>query len=131
MTAEAGLVPCAETGIRQTFLRPSPRDACQARITSNPVNSPWEPALGCSDTAARPVIPVSQRSRSRISSWYPVAWSGGAKGCRSASSGHDNGTISAVAFNFIVHEPSGIMEWASERSRASRRRRNRSISCSV
>ena len=40
-----------------------------------------------------------------------------------ANSGQEIGNISAVAFSFIVQEPSGIMEWQSERSRASSRRR--------
>ena len=39
------------------------------------------------------------------------------------NSGHEMGNISAVAFNFIVHEPRGIIERVSERSRDSSRRR--------
>jgi hypothetical protein len=31
--------------------------------------------------------------------------------------GHEIGNISAVAFNFIMHDPSGIIEVVSERSR--------------
>ena len=51
--------------------------------------------------------------------WYPAAWSRGTKGCRLASSGQDTGSISLVAFSFIVQEPSAIMECASDRSRFS------------
>jgi hypothetical protein len=50
-----------------------------------------------------------------------VVWCGGAKGWRNATSGQVTGTISVVALSFIVHEPSGIMEVVSDRSRASRR----------
>ena len=35
------------------------------------------------------------------------------------NSGQEIGNISADAFNFIVHDPSGIIEWQSERSRDS------------
>jgi hypothetical protein len=46
----------------------------------------------------------------------------GANGCSRAHLGQLIGTISAVPFSFMVHEPSGIMEWVSDRSRASSRR---------
>jgi hypothetical protein len=36
--------------------------------------------------------------------------------------GHEMGNISLVALSFIVHEPSEIIEWQSERSFASSRR---------
>jgi hypothetical protein len=44
---------------------------------------------------------------------------GGANGCSPATSGQVTGSISTVAFSFMVHEPSGIMEWVSDRSRDS------------
>ena len=47
----------------------------------------------------------------------------GRKRMQFANSGHETGNISAVAFSFIVHEPSGIIEVVSERSRDSSRRR--------
>ena len=50
--ALAGLVPCADSGMRQILRWPSPRDACQARIASSPAYSPWLPALGCRLTPA-------------------------------------------------------------------------------
>ena len=62
MTALAGLVPWADCGIKHTVRCASFRDACQARITSSPVYSPCEPALGWSDTAWKPVISASERS---------------------------------------------------------------------
>jgi hypothetical protein len=39
--------------------------------------------------------------------------------------------ISAVAFSFIVHEPSGIIARSSARSRSARRRMYRVISASA
>ena len=65
MTALAGLVPCAEAGISTTSRWPSPRAWWYARITARPANSPCAPELGCSDTAAKPVISHSAASSSR------------------------------------------------------------------
>ena len=62
ITALAGLVPCADIGMRHTVRWPSPRAIWYARITSRPANSPCEPALGCSETRANPVISASQPS---------------------------------------------------------------------
>ena len=62
ITALAGLVPCADCGIRQTVRCVSPRDSWYARITSSPVYSPCEPAFGCSETAGNPVISASAAS---------------------------------------------------------------------
>ena len=59
ITALAGLVPCADCGMRQTSRCASPRARWYARITSRPAYSPCEPAFGCSDTAAKPVISAS------------------------------------------------------------------------
>jgi hypothetical protein len=89
-------------------------------MASRPAYSPCEPALGCNDTASKPVISASARSRFRNSSWYPCACSSGANGCSRPNSGQVTGNISAVAFNFIVQLPSGIIECVSERSRDSR-----------
>ena len=50
--ALAGFVPCALSGIRQMFRRPSPRDSWKALMTSSPAYSPWLPALGCRLTPA-------------------------------------------------------------------------------
>jgi len=44
----------------------------------------------------------------------------GAKGWMLASSGQVMGTISELAFSFMVHEPRAIMECTSDRSRFSR-----------
>ncbi len=69
IAALAGFVPWAEVGMRQTLRCSSPRDACQARMTSMPVYSPWDPAFGCNEIAAKPVISASQVSRSLKSFW--------------------------------------------------------------
>jgi hypothetical protein len=65
MTALAGLVPCADCGMRQTVRCVSPRDRWYAAIVSSPAYSPCEPAFGCSDTAWKPVISASAASRLR------------------------------------------------------------------
>jgi len=109
ITALAGFVPWAEAGMRHTFRSWSPRLSCHFRMTSRPAYSPWLPALGCSDTAAKPVISASIRSSSRKSCRYPSVCSGGAKGCRREKPGNVTGIISAVAFSFIVQLPSGII----------------------
>ncbi len=49
-TAEAALVPWALEGIRHTSRAWSSRDRCHPRMASSPASSPWEPALGWSDT---------------------------------------------------------------------------------
>ncbi len=64
------------------------------------------------------------------SSREPAVWSSGAKGWRSANSGHVTGTISVVALSFIVQLPRGIMVRSSARSRSARRRSSRSMSVS-
>ena len=43
------------------------------------------------------------------------------------NSGQVTGSISEAAFSFMVHEPKGIIEWQSERSRDSSRLIKRSI----
>jgi hypothetical protein len=50
--ALAGLVPCADSGIRQTLRWLWPLASCQAWIASRPAYSPCEPALGCRLTPA-------------------------------------------------------------------------------
>ena len=52
MAALAALVPWAEAGIRQIRRWSSPRLAWKAWMASRPASSPWDPALGCTDTAS-------------------------------------------------------------------------------
>src|SRR5256885_5583061 len=109
MTAPAGFVPCAEVGIKQILRWASPRDGRYSRIASNPAYSPCDPAFGCNETAANPVISASHFSSCENSSAYPRVCSDGANGCIRENSGQVTGNISLVALSFIVHEPSGIM----------------------
>ena len=92
----AGLVPCADGGIRQTSRWP-----CAARLvvargsTSSPAYSPCEPAFGCSDTAAKPVISASHASScSNISLVALASAPRGANGCSWPNSGQVTGIIS-------------------------------------
>ena len=62
---------------------------------------------------------------------YPCACERGANGCSFPNCGQVTGTISAVAFSFIVQDPSAIIEWVSDRSRDSSNRMYRSISVSL
>ena len=54
-----------------------------------------------------------------MSSLYPSVCSAGAKGWMLANSGQVIAAISAVAFSFIVQEPSGIIERLSAMSLSS------------
>src|SRR3954469_8836315 len=130
ITALAGLVPWADWGIRQVVRCDSSLERWYARMTSSPAYSPWEPAFGCRDTAAKTVISASWYSSWLNSNWYPAAWSRGANGWSRLNSRQLTGIISVVALSFIVQEPSGIMAEVSERSRASSRLMYRSISVS-
>merc|ERR1719502_1938299 len=110
MTADAGFVPCALTGMRQMLRWPSPMDCWYARIARRPAYSPDAPELGWTETASKPVILQRSAFRDAIISTYPSVWSRGAKGCTSENSGHVMGIISAVALSFIVQEPNEIIE---------------------
>ena len=50
--ADAGLVPCALSGIRQMLRWPSPRDRWYSRMASSPAYSPCAPEFGCRLTAS-------------------------------------------------------------------------------
>ena len=121
IAADAGLVPCAEAGIRMVVLYPCPRLWWYARMVIRPVYSPDAPDSGCSEQPAKPVMAARSCSSSRIISRYPSVCEAGAKGCMLVNSASDRGIISTAAFSFMVHEPSGIMLSASEISLLSRR----------
>ena len=53
-------------------------------------------------------------------SFHPSAWCSGTKGWIEHSCGHDTGASSDTELSFIVHEPSGIIEWFSAMSLRSR-----------
>src|SRR6056300_1017267 len=128
--ALAGFVPCAELGIKQTFLFLSPLFSWYFFITIKPANSPWAPALGCNDTPEKPVIDLSQFFKSVNKVLYPSICSTGAKGCGSENSLQVTGIISATAFNFIVHEPKAIIDLLRAISASSNFLRYLSISVS-
>mmetsp|Transcript_75958 Transcript_75958/g.183653 ORF Transcript_75958/g.183653 Transcript_75958/m.183653 type:complete len:234 (-) Transcript_75958:1843-2544(-) len=56
MAADAGLVPCALTGMRHLLRWPCPVERRYSRMASSPAYSPAAPLLGCVDIAAKPVI---------------------------------------------------------------------------
>ena len=128
--ALAGFVPCAELGIKQTFLLLSPLFSWNFLITIKPANSPWAPAFGCKDTPENPVIDLSQFFKSVNKVLYPSICSTGAKGCGSENSLHVTGIISATAFNFIVQEPNAIIDLLRAISASSNFLRYLSISVS-
>ncbi len=131
ITAEAGLVPWADVGMRQTVRWSSPRLRWYARIVSRPVYSPIAPELGCSETAREARDLGDPRAQllddRRVARGLRLA---GANGCTFAQPGIVTGIISAAALSFIVQLPSGIIACASERSLFSRRFRKRIISVS-
>ena len=120
ITAEAGLVPWAEDGIKHIFLWPCEILFKYALITINPAYSPWAPELGCNDVPENPVISFNCFSNLMINFWYPFAWFKGTKGCMLFHLDQLIGIISDAAFNFIVHEPKEIMEWVRDKSLFSR-----------
>ncbi len=120
ITALAGFVPWALLGIKHTSRWLSPRASWYARMTSKPVNSPWAPLLGCSDTPAKPVISAKSASSSANMARVPFAWSGGQNGCNSAKAAHVIGINSVAALSFMVHDPSGIIAWVKLKSLFSR-----------
>ena len=91
-------------------------------MASKPANSPCEPAFGCNETASYPVTSVSQEESCEINLLKPATCSTGAYGCNCENSGQVTGIISAVAFNFIVQDPSGIIVRSSAKSRSARLR---------
>ena len=92
--------------------------------------SPCAPEFGWKDIDEKPVISHNQLFKVHIIWEYPWAWSLGTNGCKFISS-HVTGIISAVAFNFIVHEPSEIIECTRDKSLFSNLFIYLKISCSV
>ncbi|SKV27273.1 Uncharacterised protein [Mycobacteroides abscessus subsp. abscessus] len=129
--AEAALVPWALDGIRHTSRPESPRSMWYWRMASRPAYSPCDPALGCRLTLSYPVIPASQPSRSAIRVRSPRESPAGANGCSAANCGQVMGSISAAAFSFMVHDPSGIMLRSNAMSLSDSARRYRIISVSL
>ena len=106
-TAEAGLVPCAESGISTTWRGARRGPASALRIISIPVSSPCAPAAGCSVTRAIPVTAISACSSSHIRASAPCTWSSGCNGWSCASPARRTTSSLIRGLYFIVHEPSG------------------------
>ena len=93
--------------------RGAPRRGSRGRrgSTSRPAYSPCEPALGCSDTAAKPVISASQLLEVREELGVALGLRRAARtGAAARTRARSPGSSRAVALSFIVHEPSGIIE---------------------
>ena len=124
ITALAGLVPCAETGIRQTFAaRVAARvvpgaDRQQPGVLALRAGVRLQRDGGEAGDLREPALELREQL---VVARAPGP--SGANGCSRPNSGHVTGIISDVALSFIVHEPSGIIDCASERSRASSRLR--------
>src|SRR5690606_37721487 len=95
------------------FSRDWSSDVCSSDL-------PCAPEFGWNDIFAKPVMADNQSFNSLINCIYPVVWSAGANGCKPPKCAQVNGSISVVAFNFMVHEPKGIIEWHSDKSLASK-----------
>ena len=108
--ALAGFVPCAEFGIKHTFLFVSSFFSWNFLITIRPANSPWAPAFGWRETPENPVIDLNQFFKSVNKILYPSICSTGVNGCGCENSLHVTGVISEAEFSFIVHEPSAIID---------------------
>ena len=112
IAALAGLVPCAEDGIRHTSR--CPRLAIvYARMASSPAYSPCDPAFGCNVTAAKPVM-VSHRRGGGSASRSPRSGLRARTGGFGKTRPRDRHHL-AVAFSFMVQEPSGIMRGSARR----------------
>ena len=91
-------------------------------MASRPAYSPCEPALGCSGDGreARDLGQPGLELREQLGVALRLV-RGRERVQLARTRGQVTGSISEVALSFIVHEPSGIIEVVSERSRASSR----------
>jgi hypothetical protein len=130
MTALAGLVPCADAGMSTTVRPSSPR----LRVPRADDEQAGQLALRAGVRLQRhrgePCDLAERRLQFVDDAGVAGAWSGGTNGCRRENSGHVIGSISAAAFSFIVHEPSGIIDVSRPMSRLSSARMYRIISIS-
>ena len=95
------------------------------------MNSPCAPEFGCSDTAAKPVISASAALQFLEDLGVALRLIRPARtDADRENSGQPTGIISAAAFSFIVHEPSGIIALSRPMSLRSRLRMYRIISVS-
>ncbi len=120
-TQEAGLVPCADSGIRRTVRCVCLRARRYSRMTTRPVYSPAAPEVGCMVTPSKPVMTASCCPSSENISKKPPTCLTGASGCAAVQPAAVMGIIAAAGLSFIVQEPSGIIECVREISLRSRR----------
>ena len=121
-TALAGFVPCADVGndaeVRDAS---SPRAWWYARITMSPAYSPCARRSAAGSPREKPVMSASQRFEHRMQEL------GGSLAVllrrrermdpRRTTRPRHGKHLRSCALSFIVHEPSGIIDCASERSR--------------
>ena len=107
MTAEAGLVPWAESGTMILVRAVSFRCVWYALMSSRPVNSPWAPAAGWKVMASMPVI--SPRSLAEASSTSRQPWTvpSGWRGWIWAKPGRLAMSSLILGLYFMVQEPRG------------------------
>ena len=105
--ADAGLVPCAESGTI-TFVRfSSLRLSCQPFIIINPVSSPCAPAKGFRVKASKPVSSHRDFSNAFSNSNAPLTVDSGWRGCRLVNAGSAAISSLMIGLYFIVQLPSG------------------------
>ena len=107
MAADAGLVPCAESGMSATLRCDSPDSSSAARAISSPAYSPCAPASGANPTPGSPVTSPSQTCSSCISFNAPCAVSSVCNGWISANPGNAAAWSFSFGLYFIVQDPSG------------------------
>ena len=131
IAALAGLVPCAEEGIRQTLRWASPRERVIAADGEQPGIFALAAGVGLqrdgveAGDLGQPALRARRSWRDSPAHAPPARTDAGWR--RSAQL---TGIISAAALSFIVQEPSGIMARSSARSLSASRRRKRIISVS-
>ena len=106
MAADAGLVPCAESGTNTTSRRLFKRAKC-ARITSSPASSPCAPAAGARQQTSMPVISHTMVCRRSYISHTPPSVSESCRGCAFSKPGKRASTSLRLGLYFMVQEPSG------------------------
>ena len=122
ITALAGLVPCADVGMRQVVaVRVAARamlgaDHEQPGILALRAGVRLQRHRGEPGDLGQLVLELLEHAGRS-----PPPGRAGANGCSRLNSGQLTGIISVVALSFIVQEPSGIMALVSDRSRASSR----------
>ena len=114
MAADAGLVPCAESGTMTRLRFVSPRASWYALNIRIAVSSACAPAAGWSVTSSIPLIPARSSWSSCRSRSAPWTVSSGWCGWMSANPGNDAARSLTFGLYFIVQEPNGYMPASTE-----------------